>query len=264
MDLGLSNKIALVTGSTKGLGFATAQALLGEGARVMINSRSKENIDIALSELAKHKNFEKASGFVGDVTNETTCRKLLQKTVGVFGGIDILITNTGGPPPGSFTNLSIEQWKEALDLSFLSHLHLIKSALPYLKKSETPSVLAITSFTVKNPLDNLILSNTVRAATVALIKSLSFELGEHGIRFNSILPGWTHTGRVDDLLLNRAQKNETSLEAEMKGISTLIPLGRLGTPKEFANAAVFLVSPAASYINGVMLNVDGGISKGLF
>ena len=159
MDLGLSNKIALITGSTKGLGFATAQALLEEGAKVMISSRSKENIDTALFELDLHENTEKVSGFVGDVTNEITCEKLIQKTIEVFGKIDILITNSGGPPTGSFSKLSIDQWKEALDLSFLSHLHLIKSALPYLKKSETPSVLAVASFTIKNPLENLILSN---------------------------------------------------------------------------------------------------------
>lgn len=264
MDLGLSNKIALITGSTKGLGFATAQALLEEGAKVMISSRSKENIDTALFELDLHENTEKVSGFVGDVTNEITCEKLIQKTIEVFGKIDILITNSGGPPPGSFSKLSIDQWKEALDLSFLSHLHLIKSALPYLMNSETPSVLAVASFTIKNPLENLILSNTMRAATVALIKSLSLELGESGIRFNSILPGWTHTGRVDDLLLNRAKKNKTTLEEEMSAIAKSIPMGRLGSPKEFAHAAVFLVSPAASYINGVMLNVDGGINKSLF
>ncbi|MDO9547102.1 MAG: SDR family oxidoreductase [Pelolinea sp.] len=264
MDLGLINKVALVTGSTKRLGLATAQVLLEENAKVVINSRSKENIDTALIHLDKYGNIDNTRGFVGDVTNEDTCQQLIQNTVETFGGIDILITNSGGPPPGSFANLSIAQWKEAIDLSFFSHLLLIKNALPYLKHSETPAVLAVTSFTVKNPLDNLILSNTVRAATGALIKSLSLELGEYGIRFNSILPGWTHTGRVEQLLSNRAQKNGTSLEKEMSDISEAIPLGRLGSPKEFANAAVFLVSPAASYINGVMLNVDGGITKGLF
>lgn len=264
MDLGLSSKTALVAGSTKGLGFAIAKTLVAEGSKVMINSRSKKNVDAALIGLQTPENSENVNGFVGDVTNEDTCKEIVYRTVENFGGMDILITNSGGPPPGTFINLSSEQWRDALDLSFLSHLYLIKNAIPFLKVSKAPCVLAITSFSVKNPLDNLILSNTVRAATVALIKSLSIELGEFGIRFNSILPGWTQTGRVDDLLSNKAQKNGTTIEQEITNISKSIPLGRLASPREFANVAVFLVSPAASYVNGVMLTVDGGITKSLF
>ena len=146
----------------------------------------------------------------------------------------------------------------------MSHLNLIKNSLPFLLKSQSPSVLAVTSFNIKNPLNNLILSNTVRAATASLIKSLSLELGKQGIRFNSILPGWTRTERVEELLIKRSQLNETSIEDEFDLISRSIPLGRMGSPKEFAKVAAFLVSPTASYINGVLLNVDGGINKSLF
>ena len=188
----------------------------------------------------------------------------MEKTVGDFGGLDILITNSGGPRQGSFNELSTKQWKEAIDLSFMSHLNLIKNSLPFLLQSQSPSVLSVTSFTIKNPLNNLILSNTVRAATAALIKSLSLELGKQGIRFNSILPGSTRTERVDELLSKRSYLNETSIEDEVDLISRSIPLGRMGSPQEFSKVAAFLVSPTSSYINGVMLNVDGGITKGLF
>lgn len=264
MDLGLVNKIALITGSSKGLGYATAQVLLEEGAKVMINSRHQGNIDTAIELLLSNKNHHNLSGVSGDVSDKKTCRVLVEKTIRNFGGLDILITNSGGPSPGSFNELSTKQWEEAIDLSFMSHLNLIKNSLPFLLQSQSPSVLAVTSFTIKNPLNNLILSNTVRAATAALIKSLSLELGKQGIRFNSILPGWTRTERVDELLIKRSQLNETSIEDEIDLISRSIPLGRMGSPQEFAQVAAFLVSPTSSYINGVMLNVDGGITKSLF
>ena len=240
MDLGLEKKVALITGSSKGLGLATAQILLNEGARVMINSRHQENINSALDKLAADKNRLQAKGVAGDVTNENTCREIVEKTAEEFGGFDILITNSGGPPPGTFSNLSTDQWRKAIDLSFLSHVYLIKYSIPYLIKSHNPSVLAVTSFTIKSPLENLILSNTVRAATAALIKSLSIELGGHGIRFNSILPGWTQTGRVENLLQNRAQEKKTSVKEEADQISKNIPLGRMGSPQEFSKAAAFL------------------------
>ena len=264
MDLELINKIVLITGSTKGLGLATAQELLDEGAKVMINSRQQENIDSAIKLLTNGVTNQNLYGTVGDVTNQETCQLIVNKTVEVFGGLDILITNSGGPPSGTFDNLSTEQWKNAIDLSFMSHLNLIRFSIPFLLQSKSPSVLAVTSFTIKNPLDNLILSNTVRAATAALIKSLSIEVGRQGIRFNSILPSWTHTERVDNLIKNRSELNKTTMQDEFAKISSEIPLGRMGSPKEFAKVAVFLVSPAASYVNGVMMTVDGGITKSLF
>ncbi|MGE5375282.1 MAG: SDR family oxidoreductase, partial [Bacteroidota bacterium] len=180
------------------------------------------------------------------------------------GSIDILITNAGGPPAGSFEVFDETAWQKAVDTSFMSHVRLIRAALPHLRKSEVPSVLAVTSFTVKQPAPNLILSNSVRAATVGLIKSLAVELGRDGIRFNSILPGWTFTERVQHLMEFRAENNKTSVAEEIARQTAEIPLGRMAQPEEFAKAAVFLVSPAASYVQGVMLNVDGGLIKGLF
>ena len=265
MDLGLNGLGAVVTGASKGLGFATALQLLREGARVVINSRSESHLHAA-SDLLRKEGFTAThfSCIAGDVSDQTFCESLAQQAKEFLGSVDILITNSGGPPPGTFEQVDRFQWENAIDLSFNSHRYLISHCLPYLKLSRSPSVLAITSFTVRYPLDNLILSNTVRAATAALIKSLSIELGPSGIRFNSILPGWTLTDRVQQLLESRAVANQTSTDIELKKISDSIPLRRLGKPDEFARVAAFLVSPAASYVNGVLLNVDGGITRGLF
>lgn len=260
MNLGLNSKVAVIAGSSKGLGFATAKVLLQEGASVVINGRSIGSLDAALKSLEKFKNVCAVSG---DVTIKDDCENLLKKAIDSFGKLDILITNCGGPPPGSFETLSESEWKNAVDKSFISHIYLIQSGLEYLKKSPNPCILTVTSFTVKQPMPNLILSNSIRAATVGLTKSLVFELGKYGIRVNSILPGWTLTSRVEDLLQNRAKLNQTSISDEKEKITDKIPLSRMADPEEFGRSAAFLVSPAASYINGVMLNVDGGIYQGL-
>jgi 3-oxoacyl-[acyl-carrier protein] reductase len=263
MDLGLKDKRAFVAGSSRGLGYATALALAKEGCRVVINSRDEEKIQATAEEIASETGTQ-AYGVAGDVSHASTAEMLIEAAVESLGGLDILITNAGGPPAGSFEIFDEKTWQKAVDISFMSHVRLIRAALPHLRESESASVLTFTSYTVKQPLQNLILSNSVRAATVGLTKSLAMELGKDGIRFNSILPGWTLTERVQDLMGFRAETNKTSVEEEITRQIADIPLGRMGQPHEFANVAVFLVSPAASYVNGVMLNVDGGIVKGLF
>jgi 3-oxoacyl-[acyl-carrier protein] reductase len=174
------------------------------------------------------------------------------------------VTNAGGPPAGAFEEFNEEQWAEAIDLSFMSHVRLIRAALPHLRASDAASVLTITSYSVKQPIPNLVLSNSIRSATIGLTKTLALELGKDGIRFNSILPAWTETERVYELMQHRAGQKGSSVEEEIAAQSQSSPLGRMGKPEEFANAAVFLVSPAASYITGVMLAVDGGMYKGTF
>jgi len=263
MDLGLNGLTAIVAGSSSGLGYAIAKTFLAEGSNVVINGLNSEKLDHAFSELKEFMNI-KVWAVQGDVTQRENCRKIIDSAVKHFGAVDILVTNCGGPPPGMFESLSDDQWEQAINSSFKSHLFLIDESLPYLKKSKFPSVVTITSVTVKQPMANLILSNTIRAATIALTKSLSLELGNQNIRFNSILPGWTLTTRVDNLLENRASVNESSYDFEKDKVLADIPLGRIAEPGELANAAVFIASPAASYVNGVMLNVDGGLNKGLF
>ncbi len=262
MDLGLAGKIAVVSGSSRGLGFATAMLLAEESARVVINGRNEAQLFEAAKSIQRRTGREVIS-VAGDVSRPEGAQQLIEQTIGRCGGIDILVTNTGGPPAGRFESFSDEDWQKAVELNFFSHLRLIRAALPYLRLSSTPAVLTVTSYAVKQPIPNLVLSNSIRAATVGLTKSLALELGSEGIRVNSILPGWTTTERVTELMANRAAQNRTSIKVEMEKQARESVLGRMGTPEEFARAAVFLVSPAASYITGVMLTVDGGAYKGM-
>ncbi len=261
MDLGLKNKIALVTGASRGLGFATALTLAREGCRVAVNSRSEENAKAAAEKIASETGTQ-AIGLAGDVSEIGVAEKLVEGTVRAFDGLDLLLTNSGGPPAGLFESFDEAAWQKAIDLSFTSHVRLIRAALPFLRKSKSASVLTVTSYTVKQPLPNLVLSNSIRMATIGLTKSLALELGQDGIRFNSILPAWTETERVVELMTVRATANKTTVQEETEKQSAQSPLGRMGHPEEFANAAVFLLSSAASYITGAMLSVDGGMYKG--
>lgn len=264
MDLKLTNKIVLITGSSRGLGFATALQLAREGAKIAINGRDEKNLEIAKMNILKEVPKAQILSVSGDITEINTAEALIKQVVSEWGFLDILITNAGGPPPGPFDGIDDNAWEKAVNLSFLSQVRLIREAIPYLKKSSSACVLTITSISVKQPIHNMVLSNSIRAATVGLTKTLALELGEIGIRFNSILPGWTETERVQSIMEDRALRNETTIEKEIKIQAQEIALGRMAQPEEIANAAVFLVSPAASYLTGVMLNVDGGIYKGLF
>jgi 3-oxoacyl-[acyl-carrier protein] reductase len=261
MDLGLKNKRALITASSRGLGYATALVLAKEGCKVAVNGRDEAKIKGIAEKLSKETGTQ-VIGVAGDVSLPDVPEKLIQETVDVLGGLDILITNAGGPPPGAFESFDETAWQKAIDSSFMGHVRLIKFALPALRMSDCANVLTVTSFVVKQPMQNLVLSNSIRTATIGLTKSMALELGREGIRFNSILPGWTETERVTELMSARAKANSSTVEEELRKQTAEIPLGRMGRPEEFANAAAFIVSPAASYITGVMLNVDGGIIKG--
>lgn len=263
MDLHLKDRTAFVTGASRGLGYATALALAKEGCRVAVNSRDAGRVQAA-AEAIKKESGNQVIGIAGDVADPAIPALLVEDAVKAFGGLDILVCNAGGPPAGSFESFDEAAWQKAIDLSLMSHVRLIRAALPHLKHSKYASVLTVTSYSVKQPIPNLVLSNSIRAATVGLTKSLALELGSQGIRFNSILPGWTETERVTELMSFRAKQNGTTVQAEIAKQSESSPLGRMGTPEEFANAAAFLVSPAASYITGVMLTVDGGMYKGTF
>jgi len=261
MDLGLKGKVILLTGASRGLGYATAKTLAQEGARILINARHQEQLSAAGDKLSQ---YGDVVSLPGDISEKDTAEKLIGATFAIMGGLDMLFINSGGPPPMPFEEVTDETWQKAVDLVFMSHVRLIRAALPFLRKSESPSVLTVTSVSVKQPIPNLVLSNSVRAATVGLTKTLALELGADGIRFNSILPSWTNTQRVKQLMKDRAKRKGTTVEAEIEAQSSQSPLGRMGTPQEFANAAAFLLSPAASYITGVMLTVDGGTYKGSY
>ncbi|UCD97513.1 MAG: SDR family oxidoreductase [Chloroflexota bacterium] len=263
MDLGLHGKKALITGSSRGLGFATAKLLAQEGCDIAINSRDQERLAAANEEISAESNGRIFS-IIADVSLGEDADRLVKESAGLLGGLDILITNSGGPPSGKFETFDDQTWVAAINLNFLSHVRLIRTALPYLKDSSSASVLTITSMSVKQPVPNLVLSNSVRSATVGLTKTLALELGDEGIRFNSILPGWTETERVQELMAFRAENNKTTIDEELTKQAKDSPLGRLGSPKEFANMAVFLASPAASYLTGSMIVVDGGMYKATY
>lgn len=179
MDLGLNGLRALVTGASRGLGFATAQALAAEGVRVALNSRSADKLRVAAGKLG-------GVAVPADITESGAAERVIAEAVESLGGLDILITNAGGPPSGAFESFDDAAWEKALDLSLVSHVRLIRAALSHLRRSQAAAVLTITSYSVKQPIPNLVLSNSIRAATVGLTKTLALELGKDGIRFNSI------------------------------------------------------------------------------
>ena len=263
MDLNLKQKVVFIAGSSRGLGYAIAKQLLEEDAIVIINGRDSQKLEKSFSKLS-NSNSSTIFAFPGDVTDAAFSTNLKDYLSDKFGRLDILITNAGGPSPSTFESIDDEAWNKAFNLSFLSHVRLIRALLPLLKESPIANVLTITSYSAKQPIPNLILSNAIRAATIGLTKTLAMELGDSGIRFNSILPGWTMTERVNDLMETRAKLNGTSIEEEIKKQSQESPLGRMADPQEFANVAVFLVSPRASYLTGNMISVDGGMVKGIF
>lgn len=258
MDLGLHGAKVLVTASSKGLGAATARRFSLENAQVVVNSRRQETLEQTAASIAAESG-NPVFAIAADVADPASVTRLVQNAAARLGGLDVLVVNAGGPPTGTFDSFDdLEAWKNAVDLNLLSAVRLIQCALPYLRQSQRAAILTVTSVSARQPIDNLILSNTVRPAVVGLTKSLSLELGPQGIRVNSILPGTTDTERINDLMSARARANGTSIEEERARSAQSAPLRRIGTPEEFANAAVFLCSPAAGFITGVALPVDGG------
>ncbi|MBN1681688.1 MAG: SDR family oxidoreductase [Anaerolineae bacterium] len=257
MDLGLQGARVLVVASSRGLGAAAARQFCLEGAHVAINGRHAARLEATAATITAETGGEVVA-VTGDLTSADSVESVVSRAVDHLGGLDILVTNAGGPPPGNFVSLPLDAWEQAFQLSVMSAVRLIHAALPHLRKSDRAAILTITSLTVKQPLDNMTLSNSLRLSVIGLTKSLAGELGPDGIRVNSILPGWTHTERVDELMHDRAARQNVSLDAEITRTAAGIPLGRMATPQEFANVAVFLCSPAAGYVHGAMVPVDGG------
>lgn len=257
MDLGLGNARVLVTAASGGLGAATARRFSLEGARVVINSRNRDKLQATAAAIVAESG-NPVFTHVADLTDAAATQKLVENSVEMLGGLDILVTNAGGPPAGTFETFDYAAWQQATELTLLSAVNLVGCALPHLKQSERAAILAVVSIAAKEPVDNLTLSNTIRPAVVGLMNTLALELGPAGIRCNSILPGITETERIEQLVKARAEKNNTTVEAVRQAQASAIPLQRTGSPEEFANAAVFLCSPAAAFITGVALPVDGG------
>jgi 3-oxoacyl-[acyl-carrier protein] reductase len=257
MDLGLKDAKVFVAASSSGLGRAAAFRFSREGAQVVINGRNVQRVEETALAIAQETGGQ-VIALPGDVTNAKTVTDLVNRAASDLGGLDVLITNAGGPPSGTFDTTPLEEWENAFQLTLMSAVNLIHAALPYLRQSTRAAILTVTSLSVKQPIDNLILSNSLRMGVIGLTKSLANELGPDGIRVNSILPGWTRTERVTQLMQSRAQKEGIAVDEAAARQAVGMPLGRMGEPDEFGNVAVFLCSPAASYVTGAMVPVDGG------
>jgi 3-oxoacyl-[acyl-carrier protein] reductase len=262
VDLGLADKVALVIAASGGLGRAVALRLAQEGARVAICARGEADLNAAAADIETETGLC-VLALPADVSDPAAADRLVEATVEQFGRLDILVINAGGPPPGQFLDLSPEDWDAAIQLTLMSAVRLCYAAAPVMKRQAAGSILAMTSVTVKQPLPNLILSNSLRLGVVGLIKTLADELAPFGVRVNAICPGWTRTARVEQLLRDRAERNASTPDREAARIAAAVPLGRMGTPEELAAVAAFLVSPAASYVTGVSLLVDGGMYRGV-
>ena len=247
MDLGLKGRTAIVCGASSGLGLATAEALAAEGANVTMFARRRDTLQREAERIG-------ALAVRGDVTNPRDLAAVVQRTVEAFGGIDILVWNSGGPPPGPAAGLTAEAIEEAVELLLVPPVRLVELCLPHLVQSAGGRILVFTSVAAKEPTDHLALSNAVRPGVHGWAKTLSRELGPRGITVNCVAPGRIETARLAQLYPDGPS------EADL----TAIPVGRWGTPQEFGDVACFLASDRARYVNGATVVVDGGLSRGLY
>ena len=254
MDLGLKNKVAFVAASSQGLGKSVALELAQEGAEVIINGRKQDSLEKTRQELA-NQTGKKIFAFAADLSVSEEREQMVHDVLKQFGRIDILITNSGGPPSGKLESFKQKDWDATYHQLLSSAVGLITGFLQPMKENKWGRIIAITSMAVKQPVNNLILSNSVRASVAGLIKTLANELGQYNITVNNVMPGYTETDRLKELI----EKTPSFANAKNE-----IPLGRFGRPEEFAAAVAFLASEKASYISGVSLSVDGGWMKGLF
>jgi 3-oxoacyl-[acyl-carrier protein] reductase len=268
MDLEIAGKVALIAASSKGLGRASAEALAREGVRVVITSRHADELARAAAEIRSLPGAADVHTLSVDLSRGEDVARLVKATIGRFGQLDILVTNAGGPKPGSFADLDENDWYAGLDATLWPVVRLIANALPYLEQAAVERgggrIINIVSTSVKQPIDGLVLSNALRPAVIGLAKSLSRELAHKGILINNVCPGSFDTDRIREIYERRSQlSGKTVEEVRTEGVKA-IPVGRLGRPDELGAVIAFLASAKASYITGQTLSVDGGMVTGLF
>jgi 3-oxoacyl-[acyl-carrier protein] reductase len=263
MDLGLKGRVAIVAASSQGLGKSVAQGLAGEGATLALCARTEATLEATAEEIRRSTGVEVFAHPV-DVTIYEQVRRFVAETSQRFGRIDICVTNAGGPPAKQFFETSLEDWRSGVNLNLMSTLHFAQEVLPLMQKQRWGRLITITSVSVKQPIDGLILSNTVRSAVSGLVKSLSNEYAKYNVLVNNVCPGYTLTARLDQLAGKLAAAERVEPSQIHKRWETQIPLRRLGRPEEFANLVVFLASERASYITGTSIAVDGGFVKGIY
>jgi len=262
MDLGLKGKVALVAGASRGMGRAAALGFAREGAKVSICARGGGPLKEA-AEMIRRETGGDVLALVADMTRLEDIQKFVAKTVEQFGRLDVVVTNAGGPPPGEFMKFTDEDWEKAFHLSFMSALRLAREAIPHMRKAGGGRVVNITSYSVKEPVAGLVLSNAIRSAVIGLAKTLSRELARDNILVNNVCPGRIDTERARQLNQARAERLKRPLEEINRETAAEIPLGRYGTAEEMANLIVFLASERASYITGTTIQVDGGLVRGI-
>lgn len=260
MDLGYTGKTVMVAASSKGLGYAVAENLAVEGANLSIASRTKKDIDYA-AENIHQKTGAKVLSLVMDMTDPESMKNWVKSTVQEYGSIDGLVINAGGPPAGKFDDLDDSNWLQAYELTLMGTVRMIRLVLPQMRKQRSGSILTITSVSIKEPIDNLLLSNVMRSGVTSLLKSLSIQLGPENIRVNNLVPGLFGTERLHSLDLISSREWRMTLEDVQKSNYSNIPMGRYGIPDEFGKAAAFLLSDAASYITGETFIIDGGKTR---
>jgi 3-oxoacyl-[acyl-carrier protein] reductase len=262
MDLGLRGKTALVCAGSRGIGRACAEALSAEGASVAVCARDAETLARAAEEISG-----KTGGTVlpvrADLTSADDIEGLFKEVGRAFGTLHVLVTNAGGPPPAGFEGTSDADWLRAFQLTFLSGVRCIRSCLPWMTRQGYGRIIALASFAVKQPIDNLIQSNAIRGAVAGMAKSLSREVADRNVTVNVVLPGYIMTGRLRTVIEKRARENRLTVEEAMEDRIAEIPAGRFGTPEEIGALVAFLASERASYITGATIQADGGLIRGL-
>jgi 3-oxoacyl-[acyl-carrier protein] reductase len=262
MDLGLKGRGVIVAASSQGMGLATAEAFAREGAQVAMCARTEKTLRVAADKIRTDTKAEIYAEPL-DVTDGPAVSRFVEQVVKRFGRIDVCVTNAGGPPAKNFLSITADEWRTAEELNFMSVVHLAKAVIPHMQRHRWGRIITITSISVKQPIAELIMSNSVRAAVVGLVKSLSNEFGKDGILVNNVAPGYTATERLQELAGVRALAAGTTPQAICENWAVEIPVKRLADPKEIADVIVWLASERASYITGQTILVDGGIYRGL-
>ena len=262
MDLGLTNRVALVAASSQGIGLATAEALAAEGCRIAMCARNPQTLEAAAEKIRKHHDAE-VFPQACDVTDSNAVSRFVGSVVSKFGRVDICVTNAGGPPPKGFLAATLDDWQRAIEANFLSTVYFAREVIPHMQRQRWGRIITITSITTKQPVADLVLSNAVRAAVVGLVKSLANEFGKDGILVNNVGPGFTATDRLKQLAKARAAASGKTEEEILSGWAADAPLKRLGEPREVAETIVWLASERASYVTGQTVLADGGVYKGL-
>ncbi|HWX55050.1 MAG TPA: SDR family oxidoreductase [Verrucomicrobiae bacterium] len=262
MELGLKGRGVIVAASSQGIGLATAEAFAREGAQVAMCARTEKTLTEAAEKVRRDTGAEIYAQPL-DVTDAPAVQRFVEHVAKQFGRVDVCVANAGGPPAKNFLSISLDEWRKAVDMNFMSVVHLSKAVIPYMQRHRWGRIITITSVSVKQPVTNLVMSNSVRAAVVGLVKSLSNEFGKDGILVNNVGPGYTATDRLKELAGTVALSAGVHEEKIYESWAAETPVKRLGEPREIADLIVWLASERASYITGQTVLADGGIYHGL-